>query len=183
MVPLEGLEPHAQQRSDPREAAWHQARPLTRDGQAPRREDDSHVGPETSRPPGTPPTPEEADAIRTATANGESVRSIAERFDRHRSTAPRSAKKPRQAAARATDGASWRRGSVSPASEDRTMSAECSLRRCVDERDCRRERRAAITTGLTRHGRILLSDDPCLRARPASREYLAQLRRLAWWRN
>ncbi|WP_404313539.1 helix-turn-helix domain-containing protein [Agrococcus terreus] len=41
---------------------------------------------EPSRPPKTPPTPEEVDAIRTAKANGESVRSIAERFGKHRST-------------------------------------------------------------------------------------------------
>lgn len=32
------------------------------------------------------PTPEEVDAIRTAKVSGESVRAIAERFNKHRST-------------------------------------------------------------------------------------------------
>ncbi|WP_442867643.1 helix-turn-helix domain-containing protein [Citricoccus sp. NR2] len=41
---------------------------------------------EPSRPPRTPPTPEEVDAIRTARASGESVRLIAERFNKHRGT-------------------------------------------------------------------------------------------------
>uniref|UniRef100_UPI003CCC45DA helix-turn-helix domain-containing protein n=1 Tax=Tessaracoccus bendigoensis TaxID=72764 RepID=UPI003CCC45DA len=81
-----GLKPNVQQRFDRLEAVWNQARLGIRDGGAPQREDDFEVVREPSRPPRTPPTPEEVDAIRTAKASGESVRSIAERFDKHRST-------------------------------------------------------------------------------------------------
>ena len=81
-----GLKPNVQQRFDRLEAVWNQARLGIRDGGAPQREDDFEVVREPSRPPRTPPTPEEVDAIRTAKASGESVRVIAECFNNHRST-------------------------------------------------------------------------------------------------
>ena len=75
-----------QQRFDRLEAVWNRTRLGIHDSEAPQREDDFEVVTEPSRPPRTPPTPEEVDAIRTAKASGESVRSIAERFNKHRST-------------------------------------------------------------------------------------------------
>lgn len=86
LVPPAGLKPNVQQRFDRLEAVWDQARLGIRDSEAPQREDDFEVVTEPSRPPRTPPTPEEVDAIRTAKVSGESVRSIAERFNKHRST-------------------------------------------------------------------------------------------------
>lgn len=81
-----GLKPNVQQRFDRLEAVWDQARRGVHDGEATRQESDFDVVTEPSRPPRTPPTPEEVDAIRTARTSGESVRSIAERFNKHRST-------------------------------------------------------------------------------------------------
>lgn len=85
MVPLNGLKPNVQQRFDRLEAAWNQARMGIRGTEAPQREDDFDVVTEPSGPPRTPPTPEEVSASRTARASGESVRSIAELFNKHRS--------------------------------------------------------------------------------------------------
>lgn len=65
---------------------WNQVRLGVYDTEAEQQEHDFDVVTEPSRPPRTPPTPEEVDAIRTARASGESVRSIAERFNKHRST-------------------------------------------------------------------------------------------------
>ncbi|WP_421355103.1 helix-turn-helix domain-containing protein [Microbacterium phosphatis] len=86
MVLSNGLKPNVQLRFQRLEAVWNQARLGIRDSGASQREDDFEVVTEPSRPPRTPPTPEEVDAIRTAKASGESVRSIAERFNKHRST-------------------------------------------------------------------------------------------------
>ena len=81
-----GLKPTVQQRFDRLEAVWNQARLGIGDSGEPQREADFDVVTEPSRTARTPPTPEEVEAIRTARASGESVRSIAERFDKHRST-------------------------------------------------------------------------------------------------
>ena len=86
MVPLAGLKPNEQLRFERLEAVWNQARRGICDNKASSGKDDFEVVAEPSRPPRTPPTPEEVDAIRTAKASGESVRSIAERFGKHRST-------------------------------------------------------------------------------------------------
>lgn len=85
-VPPAGLEPNEQQRFDRLETVWNEARIGIRDSGTSQREDDFEGVTEPSRPPRTPPTPEEVDAIRTAKASGECVRSIAERFNKHRST-------------------------------------------------------------------------------------------------
>lgn len=85
-MPLAGLKPNVQQRFERLEAVWNQARLGIYYSQAAQSEQDFDVVTEPSRPPRTPPTPEEVDAIRTAKASGESVRSIAERFNKHRST-------------------------------------------------------------------------------------------------
>jgi len=86
LVPLAGLKPNVQQRFERLEAVWNQARLGSYDSEAVQQRDEFDVVTEPSRPPRTPPTPKEVDAIRTAKANGESVRSIAERFNKHRST-------------------------------------------------------------------------------------------------
>lgn len=83
---LAGLKPNLQQRFDRLEAVWNRARLGIRDSGGTQREGDFEVVKEPSRPPRTPPTPEEVDAIRTAKVSGESVRAIAERFNKHRST-------------------------------------------------------------------------------------------------
>lgn len=56
------------------------------DGEASQQVDDFQVVTEPSGPPKTLPTQEEADASRKARANGESVRLIAERFNKRRGT-------------------------------------------------------------------------------------------------
>lgn len=85
-MPLNGLKPNVQLRFERLEVVWNQARLGVCDGEASERKHNFHVVTEPSRPPRTPPTPEEVDAIRTARASGESVRSIAKRFNKHRST-------------------------------------------------------------------------------------------------
>ncbi len=89
MVQLVGLEPNELLRFERLETVWDQARRGVCDGLAAQREQGFEVVTEPSRPPRTRPTPEEVDAMRTAKANGESVRSIAERFGKHRSTVSR----------------------------------------------------------------------------------------------
>ncbi|WP_147640433.1 helix-turn-helix domain-containing protein [Nesterenkonia massiliensis] len=85
-VLLNGLKPNLQHRFEHLEVVWDQARRGVYDGEATRKQSDFDVVTEPSRPPRTPPTPEEVDAIRTARTSGESVRSIAARFNKHRST-------------------------------------------------------------------------------------------------
>lgn len=76
-----GFEPNVKQRFDRLEAVWNRVRLGICDGGS-----NFEVVTEPSRPPRTPPTPEEVDAIRTAKARGEGVRAIAELFNKHRST-------------------------------------------------------------------------------------------------
>jgi hypothetical protein len=85
-VQLVGLEPNALLRFERLEAVWNQARMGICDDRGAQRKDDFEAVTEPSRPPRTPPTLEEVEAIRTAKVSGESVRSIAERFGKHRST-------------------------------------------------------------------------------------------------
>lgn len=85
-MPLVGLKPNELLRFERLETVWNQVKMGICDDSSARREQDFEAVTDPSRPPRTPPTPEEVDAIRTAKANGESVRSIAARFDKHRST-------------------------------------------------------------------------------------------------
>ena len=83
---LVGLEPNELVRFERLQTVWDQAKRGICDTLAAQREQGFEAVTEPSRSPRTPPTPEEVDAMRTARANGESVRSIAERFGKHRST-------------------------------------------------------------------------------------------------
>lgn len=87
VVPPNGLKPNLQQRLERLETVWNRAKLGVYETEAEQqKQQDFDVVTQPSRPPRTPPTPEEVDAIRTARASGESVRSIAERFNKHRST-------------------------------------------------------------------------------------------------
>ena len=81
-----GLKPNTLQQFDRLSFTRHQARRGVADATPVAHSDDSAAVREPTRRTRTPLTAKEVDAIRTAKANGESVLSIAKRFDIHRMT-------------------------------------------------------------------------------------------------
>lgn len=85
-VDASGLEPNTLQRFDRLSSAWNQARSGIVDGAPSMRGDDSQTVREPTSRTRTPLTAKEIDAMRTAKERGESVPSIAKRFNVHRMT-------------------------------------------------------------------------------------------------
>lgn len=85
-VDLAGPKPNTQRRLERLSSAWDQAKRGIASEQPPVSEPEPGVVSNPTRRSRTPLTEREVDAIRTARANGESVVSIAKRFDIHRMT-------------------------------------------------------------------------------------------------
>lgn len=83
---LGGFKPNTQRRLERLSSAWQQAKRGIASEQPPVPESEPRVVSNPTRRSRTPLTESEVDAIRTARANGESVVSIANRFDVHRVT-------------------------------------------------------------------------------------------------
>lgn len=83
---LGGFKPNTQRCLDRLSSAWEQAKRGIASEQTPVSGTDLSVVANPTRRSRTPLTAKEVDAIRTAKATGESVTSIAKRFDVHRVT-------------------------------------------------------------------------------------------------